>query len=666
MNRPTIDSLPVLGERSYKNPVTIRNMGGEDIFLTAPDPYVIKYNGRYYCYATGVKGVIVLQSRDLVEWEYHGHALSYEDQTEYWAPAVLYENGIFYMYYSSMPAGETDCHKERLKVAVSRAPLGPFSYIKTLFDEFSIDPHVIKDRAGDFYLFYSANREHDPGEKPGTVILVDRLLDFYTPEGNPFLAVRPTHREEMFMQNRFGDGRDWYTVEGAFYLNRKGRHYLMYSGNAYTSPEYFVGTCTAEGGERSLQALQWEKGDINIPLLKMNQAVQGTGHNCVIKAPNNIDDWIVYHGRSNGYSHSDEQETRQMRIDPLLWSGYATWTPGPSYWIQDAPAMPTFRELFNEEGIDIEDKWSIEKGLWKIRDGQLHQVRRGHTGAVISKRSFSHYIFLSNIKWGDDTPGGLYGVYACYQDAKNNVQILFNPGEKKATARYLCGGVCREKKLEIPQGFNFSVFHQVKIEKTGRIIEVYVDDLWRARQQVDWDEVHIGMIANHTKASFAGIEVTEYLGLSEKTQNEFMRLVEPSGRDWEYQDGVIYHHGPNTGRLVFRNSLPEEYCLSFDFRIAGDSPDRFFSLSSVHLDGKDGWFMRIEKNIITVDLLDVDIPISFMYDALHTIWIKRKNGKVIVLMDRDLLYEGNCNHLPVGGFVTNTDICLKNIQVTCL
>ena len=65
---------------------------------TNPDPFILRWCGKYYCYATDESGVKVSVSKDLVNWEYKGYAIREEGYKDYWAPSVLYWNGTFYMY----------------------------------------------------------------------------------------------------------------------------------------------------------------------------------------------------------------------------------------------------------------------------------------------------------------------------------------------------------------------------------------------------------------------------------------------------------------------------------------------------------------------------------------------------------------------------------------
>ena len=234
--------LPINDDNFYKNPLSVTAEDNGWKPDSNADPYVIKYNGEYYCYSTHTEGVPVMHSKDMLNWEYKGFALCTKGEKDYWAPAVIYHNGLFYMYYSSLKEDDTDVHKQFMKVAISKKPEGPFEYQKTLFNTFSIDAHVIKDSDGDFYLYYTVSIfKGIDDKKPGTVILVDKLIDMMTLEGKPHLAVEPTLMEEIFEENRFGDGRDWYCVDGPFYVKNKDKEILMFSGNAFNSHYYFVG-----------------------------------------------------------------------------------------------------------------------------------------------------------------------------------------------------------------------------------------------------------------------------------------------------------------------------------------------------------------------------------------------------------------------------------------
>ena len=283
------------------------------------DPYILKANGKYYLYATGIRGVETYVSDRLTEgWKYLGRTLTEAGMKEYWAPCVIERDGTYYMYYSSFPEGEGDVHRQAVKVAVSSSPEGPFVYRKTVLPAFSIDPHVVRSGDG-YYIFYSLNDAE--AERAGTYIAVDKLTDMFTAEGKPKAVVVPTLDEEIFMYDRFRKGQNWHTVEGAFYFRKGNDHYITYSGNCYQNEKYFLGYAHAHGDEDDLRKLNFEKQpakDVYAPLVCQNGEEAGTGHNSVLEEDGKF--YLVYHARDLVYDTS-LPDCRTARICPLLVDG---------------------------------------------------------------------------------------------------------------------------------------------------------------------------------------------------------------------------------------------------------------------------------------------------------------------------------------------------------
>ena len=85
--------------------------------------------------------------------------------------------------------------------------------------------------------------------------------------------MKPTLDEEIFMKNRFGDGKDWHTLEGAFYFKEGDYQYVIYSGNCYTSPYYYLGYAVAKTHETDLTKIKFKKypsENIYAPLIARN------------------------------------------------------------------------------------------------------------------------------------------------------------------------------------------------------------------------------------------------------------------------------------------------------------------------------------------------------------------------------------------------------------
>ncbi len=292
---------------------------------TAPlgqaDPYMIKADdGRYYIYATGSNGPSLFSSDSLLDgWEYEGICLDMTGQKNCWAPCVIQMDGKYYMYYSSRDLDSEDEHGHTMRVAVADSPHGPFKTIKKLMPPFSIDPHVVVNGSG-IYHFYCQNIYE--AERVGTHIYCDRMTDPLTMEGKPVCVVRPTLDEEIYMRDRFKEGEDWHTVEGAFYFHVGQTHFLMFSGANHTNPTYFIGYCVAHGPEDAdLRTLDWKKyPDENTyaPLLCNTDWIEGMGHNSVIFDGGKC--YIVYHGRDMGDVNLSE-DARSARIDEMMIDG---------------------------------------------------------------------------------------------------------------------------------------------------------------------------------------------------------------------------------------------------------------------------------------------------------------------------------------------------------
>ena len=261
------------------------------------DPYILKgANGKYYVYVTGGDGVHAYESDKLESgYNYIGKVFTMQGKKEFWAPAVTEIDGKYYMYVSCMPENCDDVHQQAMHVAVSNSASGPFENAKQIIAPFSIDAHVVQNQAG-LFIFYSVNDYE--AQRAGTYVVVDKMLDPFTPCGNPVSVVRPTLDEEIFMKNRFKQGQHWHTLEGAFYFNQGDWHYLIYSGNCYQNEYYYLGYAVAHTSERDLTKIKFTKypnPETYYPLINKNEFEAGTGHNSVIY--DNGEWYAVYHGR---------------------------------------------------------------------------------------------------------------------------------------------------------------------------------------------------------------------------------------------------------------------------------------------------------------------------------------------------------------------------------
>ncbi len=284
-----------------------------------PDPFIFEWDGKFYVYATGKDGVQLYKSENFTDWEYCGLCFSREGFTRYWAPCIMEKDGTFYLYFSAMPSEESDAHTQRLQVCTAPSPEGPFTFQREICAPFSIDSHVIDTPEG-IYLIYSTNDTEC--ERPGTLVMMDRMVDPLHTEGNPVVAVRATMDEEVHAFDRFKKGEHWHTIEGGCYWRKDDTHYLLYSGAGFVDDRYFVGYAVAHGETDDLRKLEWKKypDDATFcPLLFRTETLEGTGHNSLIEHDGDL--WIVYHARERAKGRIPGLDTREMHANRVRVEG---------------------------------------------------------------------------------------------------------------------------------------------------------------------------------------------------------------------------------------------------------------------------------------------------------------------------------------------------------
>lgn len=300
------------------------------------DPFVLRVGDGYYAYGTDLTGegdrsIPIIHSRDLVRWSPHGCALvrlALPTARDYWAPEVAEgPDGRFYLYYS---AGIEDRHHQ-LRVASADRPEGPFTdhgRILTGDDPFTIDAHPFRDVDGQWYLYYA--RDFLDGERVGTALAVDRLLDMETLEGSPRTVLRATADWQIFKRGRemYGGVHDWHTLEGPFVVRREGRYYCLYSGGSWQTETYGVSFAVADSPVGPFTEPQ---GDGPLVLRTVPGRVLGPGHCSVLTGPGG-QDYLVYH------AWGPDGVARRMCIDRLEWTPGGPRCVGPTWTPQRAPA----------------------------------------------------------------------------------------------------------------------------------------------------------------------------------------------------------------------------------------------------------------------------------------------------------------------------------------
>ncbi|MBT1164879.1 glycoside hydrolase family 43 protein [Bifidobacterium felsineum] len=553
---------PLTG-RTYVNPTPY----ADGNIHTAPDPFVIRYRSLYYCYATDEHGILVSTSPDLVHWTSRGYCYTEVGRKNYWAPSVILINGVFHMYFSNMPENEVDTHNEIMRVATSVDPLGPFEKRAELFNTFAIDSQVVWGDDGQLYLLYADNQVTGLSEdRPGTSVMIDRLVTPFVREDKPRPLIVPTMDEEIFARNRFGDGRDWHTVEGATYFTYRDRAFITYSANAYEHEDYFVGYSTAplpsDPAQAHVDTLDWTK-HLNSssfdPLLIRSPQVEGTGHNSIVKAPNAIDDWIVYHGRNAADELYVGTEQRVMRIDPLYYAENGLDTLGPTADEQDAPLSGNIQDDFAQ---GLADQWTLISGAAHASAGAssdeaasaaLIADESGTFLAVAGEPSATQVLDV----WAKApvTPlGARFGLIVRYTDDHNLTKVEIDAGRRLVSVIDVIGGVASERVVRTGfEGFDFVAWHDYRVERRYCRLDVTIDGRVFESCTISDRPGRAGLFALRTAAAFSAYVATEHVDLWGARLRDFGREIQSSGL-LTISDGVR-PHGVKPADITLRAPL---------------------------------------------------------------------------------------------------------------
>ena len=352
------------GETSWSSTAFLNPVFAESF----PDPFVLKHRGEYFAYCTGIAedGNVfgVLHSRDLVSWTKLGSAMVPLDPSPpfYWAPEVTYDNGTFYLYYSV--GNETFME---LRVATSDTPDGGFrdSGVRLTSEDFAIDAHVFIDDDRTKYLFYATDfLEHT---HIGTGTVVDRMLDWFTLEGNPRPVTRAKYDWQVYDPARKEKGGvRWHTVEGPAVLKRKGRYFEMFSGGNWKNTTYGVSFATTEDIQASEEWSQFSDGEKVLPILRtIPDRIVGPGHNSIVRGPNGRELYCIYHRWTD--------QGRSMAIDRMDFAGDRIFVVGATDTPQPAPLQPPVADLWN--AVQRYGDWLLVDGEIRSRDGANCELR---------------------------------------------------------------------------------------------------------------------------------------------------------------------------------------------------------------------------------------------------------------------------------------------------
>ena len=499
---------------TYTNPIAALSVGTEGAWedYGFGDPFVLRYNGRYYLYPSvrdDSVGVRCWSSRDLVSWKYEGYCTEDSTTRGAYAPEVFHGSDAFYLVTS--PGGKGHY------IYRSDSPTGPFERVTDNFG-LSIDGSVFIDDDGRGY-FLSAS---DKG-------VVKYRMDSETqvaPE--PVLTYLPLNS-------------GW--TEGPTMFKHDGVYYMTYTGNHVLSRAYRVNAVSGTSHD--------EIGNVsyNPVLLSTEGALYGTGHNSIVKGPNLDLYYIVYHSLI-GRGTTRNWPVRETNLDRLVLDGLDLAVAGPTRTPQDVPQPDA--ALWFDSADDLSRLRIAAEGsenAARVGDGVL---QLGERSLVLLDKDLSGD-FTAEYNLALPSGKGVIGAIFCWTDEKNFGSFEIEPSTNSAAISFIVDGERKARSFEIPRIFNnelsFKNLRSLQIERTGDQLTFYIEDRKIAEEKSPLPSSAIGYFSKNASDALFG-----FIGVTAWTQGRSARELT------ETAPGTIHvcYHAERPKSLTDRQHLTVE------------------------------------------------------------------------------------------------------------
>jgi hypothetical protein len=220
-------------------------------------------------------------------------------------------------------------------VLSSNSPTGPFSAISSNYGKW-IDGSVFIDDDANLY-FYNAS--------PSGILGCNM--------SNPY-----TFGQSVGLNAQMNNS--W--TEGPCVFKRKGKYYMIYTGNHLISKGYRIDYASNNSGPLE----NFSPADKQNPILihTMGNHV-GLGHGTIFIGPDLDSYYLTYHNLVSPHGPQ-----RKINFDRIAWNGDKMLLLGSTTFPQQAMVMPESYDYFDR--TDIGDQWSFPfGGKWSVNNNEI-------------------------------------------------------------------------------------------------------------------------------------------------------------------------------------------------------------------------------------------------------------------------------------------------------
>jgi len=627
----------------------------------------MKYNGEYYIMGTDSSGCMY-SSENLINWGPRVHVFSMNndwatgeagDDYEIHACDIRYVNGVFHLYWS---VNRADIGVRHIGHAITTgSPLNSYTepVTNTWFADY-IDAHLFIDDDGSPY-FYTVKFP------AGNVCFGQPMLDPWTLTGtdNWLISVLSGTWETAGTSSKIN--------EGPVVIKYRERYYLVYAAN--TGDSYAEG-CVESDGPLAFNNAEKYPSSVLSQQTRNGHSVTKCGQPNLLRGPNGFEWWIIYFAKYDGSSKS-------QAVDRVLFFDRKLYVAGPSSNLAaftaqtytPPPASPTLGDLFNK-GTALADYWDILSGTWDVSGGEArqNQTTGSDNKVIIKSHPARNYLVEAGVKLTDTyPPGEKAGVMAYYQDENNWLGVGLDQKNGLWYYNKVESGASSVTGFALPGGFDYNVYHQIRVTKNGTRFDVWIDERPAPGNPVIstnfTDEGLPGLYTQVARAAFDGFIYT--IGWDEYDENitgwgASVNGQSPTG-SWSVGGNGIEATDAGTTSRIYKGDMLDEYEFTAQVTrtssIPADSNPHTMGIYPVYIDS-DNWMVAcidlVNDKLAIRGLKDGDNiynEVSVSYSDSYNLRVIKRSDAVRIFVDGELRMT-----IPLSWPASQVGLWSENIQ----
>ncbi|HXG64997.1 MAG TPA: family 43 glycosylhydrolase [Blastocatellia bacterium] len=152
--------------------------------------------------------------------------------------------------------------------------------------------------------------------------------------------------------------------------------------------------------------------------------------------------------------------------------------------------------------------WTAGGGTWLAEEGALHQVGGGAGRSIALKGDAAeNYEFTASLRWRDnESVASVAGIVAAATDAGEMVLAGFDktiwPFARFRVQRVAQGEVKDSFAVGLPRGFNYDVYHTIRVVRQGSAFTFYLDGKETAAARFPVGAARPGLFTEGVRAAF--------------------------------------------------------------------------------------------------------------------------------------------------------------------